>query len=97
MPQTNYNNWDFNTLGTIFEQQFHTTIGREFRDKIASLTQMQDFQLEDMFYERARADAPEYQKSLHPAYHFRLTARDLAGFGLLMLQHGSWNGTQLIP
>jgi CubicO group peptidase (beta-lactamase class C family) len=92
-----YNNWDFNTLGTIFEQQFHTTIGREFRDKIASLTQMQDFQLEDMFYERARADAQEYQKSLHPAYHFRLTARDLARFGLLMLQHGSWNGTQLIP
>jgi CubicO group peptidase (beta-lactamase class C family) len=33
-----YNNWDFNALGTIFEQQFHRTIGTEFRDKIARPT-----------------------------------------------------------
>lgn len=47
-----YNNWDFNALGTIFEQQFHTAIGREFRDKIAVPTQMEDFRLEDMYYQR---------------------------------------------
>lgn len=92
-----YNNWDFNTLGTIFEQQFHTTIGVEFRERIALPTQMQDFRLEDMYYQRARPDSPEYQKSRHPAYHFRLSARDLARFGLLMLQDGNWNGSQLIP
>jgi len=92
-----YNNWDFNALGTIFERQFRTTIGAEFREKIASLTQMQDFRLEDMYYERAGADSPEYEKSRFPAYHFRLTARDLARFGLLMLQGGSWNGNQIIP
>lgn len=92
-----YNNWDFNALGTIFEQQFHTTIGAEFRDRIALPTQMQDFRLEDVYYQRAEPDSPEYQKSRHPAYHFRLTARDLARFGLLMMQNGNWNGSQVIP
>lgn len=92
-----YNNWDFNALGTIFEQQFHTTIGAEFRDRIALPTQMQDFRLEDVYYQRAEPGSPEYQKSRHPAYHFRLTARDLARFGLLMMQNGNWNGSQVIP
>lgn len=76
-----YNNWDFNALGTIFEQQFHTTIGREFLDKIAVPLQMEDFRLEDMHYMRAKPDDPDYVRSLHPAYLFRLSARDLARFG----------------
>jgi CubicO group peptidase (beta-lactamase class C family) len=92
-----YNNWDFNALGTIFEQQFHTAIGREFRDKIALPTQMEDFRLEDMYYKRAAPDDPAYVKSLHPAYPFRLSARDLARFGYLVLREGNWNGTRIVP
>ncbi len=92
-----YNNWDFNALGTIFEQQFHQKIGEAFRVKIAGPTQMQDFQVQDMYYLRSRPDSPEYEKSRHPAYHFRMTAQDLARLGYLMLQGGSWNGTQIIP
>lgn len=92
-----YNNWDFNVLGTIFEQQFHTKIGADFRDRIAVPTQMQDFRLEDMYYERNKPDSPAYEKSLHLAYNFRLTARDLARFGYLFLRHGNWNGTQVVP
>jgi CubicO group peptidase (beta-lactamase class C family) len=92
-----YNNWDFNALGTIFEQQFHTAIGREFRDKIALPTQMEDFRLEDMYYKRAEPDDPAYVKSLHPAYPFRLSARDLARFGYLLLRDGNWNGTRIVP
>ena len=91
-----YNNWDFNALGTIFEQQFHTTIGREFLDKIAVPTQMEDFRLEDMYYKRANPDDPAYAKSLHPAYLFRLSARDLARFGYLVLRDGNWNGTRIV-
>src|ERR1039457_505937 len=45
---------------------------------------MQDFRREDMYYLRAASDAPAAAKSLHPAYHFRLTARDLARFGYLL-------------
>jgi CubicO group peptidase (beta-lactamase class C family) len=92
-----YNNWDFNALGTIFEQQFHTAIGREFRDKIALPTQMEDFRLEDMYYKGATPDDPAYAKSLHPAYLFRLSARDLARFGYLVLRDGNWNGTRIVP
>jgi CubicO group peptidase (beta-lactamase class C family) len=92
-----YNNWDFNALGTIFEQQFHTAIGREFIDKIAVPTQMEDFRLEDMYYKRANPDDPAFAKSLHPAYMFRLSARDLARFGYLVLRDGNWNGTHIVP
>ena len=92
-----YNNWDFNALGAIFEQEFHVKIGDAFRDSIAGPTQMQDFQLQDMYYERNRPDSPEYERSRHPAYHFRMSARDLARFGYLMLRGGNWNGTQIIP
>jgi CubicO group peptidase (beta-lactamase class C family) len=92
-----YNNWDFNALGTIFEKQFHTAIGREFLDKIALPTQMEDFRLEDMYYKGAKPDDPDYVKSLHAAYLFRLSARDLARFGYLVLRDGNWNGTRIVP
>jgi CubicO group peptidase (beta-lactamase class C family) len=92
-----YNNWDFNALGTIFEQELHLQIGDTFRDGIAGPIQMQDFRLQDMYYLRSRPDSPDYERSRHPAYHFRMTARDLARFGYLMLRGGNWNGTQIIP
>jgi CubicO group peptidase (beta-lactamase class C family) len=92
-----YNNWDFNALGTIFERQLHTTIGSEFLNRIALPIQMQDFRLEDMYYLRAKDDAQPFERSVYPAYHFRLSARDLARLGYLYLQRGAWNGTQLIP
>ena len=92
-----YNNWDFNALGGIFEQQVHTKIGVEFRDKIAAPVHMQDFQLEDMYYLRADPKAGPDGQSIYPAYHFRLTAQDMARFGYLFLRKGNWNGTQIIP
>jgi CubicO group peptidase (beta-lactamase class C family) len=92
-----YNNWDFNVLGTIFEQQFHTNIGNEFHDKIAVPLQMEDFRSEDMYYMHAAPDDPPSGKSSHPAYIFRLSARDLARLGYLMLRQGNWNGTRIVP
>ena len=35
--------------------------------------------------------------SKYPAYHFRLSTRDLALYGQLYLNKGNWNGKQLIP
>src|SRR5262249_40593650 len=45
-----YNNWDFNALGTIFEQQAHTRIGDDFLHQIAEPLQMQDFEPSNVEY-----------------------------------------------
>lgn len=86
-----YNNWDFNTLLTIFEQTSETRVFEEFQRRLARPLGMQDFRLRDGYYQL------EPSKSQHAAYAFRLSARDLARFGQLFLQHGEWNGEQLVP
>jgi len=85
-----YNNWDFNVLGTIFEKRTGLKIGQAFYERIAKPIGMQDFQPNDVFYFGGPA-------SIHPTYHFEITARDLARFGLLYLHHGRWNGKQVVP
>jgi len=85
-----YNNWDFNVLGTIFEKAMKSTIAEEFNKRIAEPLQMEDFKVEDVQYVRG----PD---SIHPAYPFRMTARDMARFGLLFLRAGVWRGRQVIP
>jgi CubicO group peptidase (beta-lactamase class C family) len=86
-----YNNWDFNTLGTIFEQMTGAKIFEAFKKEIADPIGMEDFSLDDCRY------SYEKDKSKHPAYNFRMTARDMARFGLLYLRKGNWNGRQIIP
>jgi CubicO group peptidase (beta-lactamase class C family) len=89
-----YNNWDFNALGTIFEQLTGRGIFDEFRDRIAGPLGMEDFR-----YDETRRDG-EYirsEVSNHAAYPFRMSARDLARFGLLFLRGGRWQGKQVIP
>ncbi len=39
----------------------------------------------------------ETDKSRFGAYHFRLSAHDLALFGQLYLDHGAWQGRTLMP
>jgi len=85
-----YNNWDFNVLGTIFEKKTGLKIGEAFYQRIAKPIGMQDFQPSDVFYFGGPA-------SIHPTYHFEITARDMARFGLLYLRHGRWNKKQIVP
>ena len=35
--------------------------------------------------------------SVHPAYLFKMSARDMARFGLLYLRNGEWEDKQVIP
>ncbi len=86
-----YNNWDFNALGTIFEQEIGQGIFEAFYQEIAQPLGMKDFRVEDAKYHY------EKQKSLHPAYHFSMTAHDMALYGLLYMNNGAWNGRQIIP
>jgi CubicO group peptidase (beta-lactamase class C family) len=93
-----YNNWDFNALGSIFESVFKTPIANAFDARIAQRIGMQDFRAEDMYYLHSPADAsPDFNKSIHPAYHFRMTARDLARFGYLFLRNGDWQEESVVP
>lgn len=85
-----YNNWDFNTLGTILEQETGSDIFEDFSLRIADRLQMQDFRLIDGYHHY------EPEHSLHPAYPFKMSARDMARFGLLFLRGGRWNGEQVI-
>lgn len=86
-----YNNWDFNVLGTIFEQQTGTKIFEEFKRKIADVIGMEDFSVGNCFYQY------EDSLSMHPAYSFRMSARDMARFGVLYQKNGSWKGNQIVP
>jgi len=86
-----YNNWDFNALGTIFEKVTGAKIFEAFKKEIADPIGMEDFSLDDCEY------SYEEKKSRHPAYHFRMSARDMARFGLLYQRKGNWNGRQIIP
>ena len=86
-----YNNWDFNALSTIFQQQTQQDLFTAFHKRIAAPLQMEDFRLFDTYYRF------EKDKSIHPAYLFKMSARDMARFGLLFLRAGKWKSEQLIP
>ena len=85
-----YNNWDFNVLGTIFEQETGKKVFTEFQNQIAIPLMMEDFEVADGHY------LLEEEKSIHPAYLFRASARDMARFGLLYLNKGRWEKKQIV-
>ena len=101
-----YNNWDFNVLGAILEKQTGKSIYELFYDDVAKPLGMHDYEGK---YIRIDAEAEEvdipqtdgfyqYEKSqsVFPAYHFRMSARDLALYGQLYLNYGQWNGQQIL-
>jgi CubicO group peptidase (beta-lactamase class C family) len=85
-----YNNWDFNAAGSVYEKIVGSGIFTAFKQRIADRIGMQDFSLEACYY-------GETKVSIHRHYGFRLSARDLARFGLLYLRDGRWNGQQVVP
>jgi CubicO group peptidase (beta-lactamase class C family) len=86
-----YNNWDFNTLGTIYERAVGKSLFAAFAEEIAGPLQMQDYRVQDGVHLR------DDSVSLFPAYPFHMSARDLARFGLLYARGGVWQGRQVVP
>jgi CubicO group peptidase (beta-lactamase class C family) len=86
-----YNNWDFNALGTIFDQETgEKNIYQAFQARIADRIGMQDYRADRLRY--------DYEpSSKHPYYGFMMSARDLARFGLLFARGGRWENEQIIP
>jgi CubicO group peptidase (beta-lactamase class C family) len=85
-----YNNWDFNALGTIYESATHDSIYHSFDERIAKRIGMEDYVFKDQEY----VTGPD---SIHRAYPFRMSARDMARFGLLYLREGRWGDQQIVP
>jgi CubicO group peptidase (beta-lactamase class C family) len=75
-----YNNWDFNALGAIFENRTARSLFEEFEERLARPLGMQDFD------RRRHTRYVTGRDSVHRAYPFRLSARDLARFGQLFQQ-----------
>ncbi len=86
-----YNNWDFNALGTIYEKAAGRGIHEEFQQRIADPIGMQDYVAEE---DGQYITGPD---SIHRAYPFRMTARDMARFGVLFLNEGKWEDRQIVP
>lgn len=101
-----YNNWDFNALGFILEQltgakiydlfykHIAQPLGMNYENQYITVTNPEeDWEIPDVdgIYKY------ETEKSKFPAYHFRLSARDLALYGQLFLNQGNWKGEQIIP
>ncbi len=90
-----YNNRDFNALGTIFEQETGTKIFQEFDRRFAKPLQMEDFDVSNCRYLTAD-NYGEFLTSMHRYYLFRVSARDLARFGLLFMREGRWRDRHIV-
>lgn len=102
-----YNNWDFNALATIFERQTGRNVYHAFREDVARPLGMMHYEGSWTRIDGSDPDARipdtdgvfqyEIDKSRHPAYHFRLSAHDLALYGQLYLNQGRWHERQIVP
>ncbi len=86
-----YSNWDFNALGTIFEQETGRNIYDALESDLARPIGMQDF---DRALQKKEGDVT---KSIHQAYPMWFSTRDMARIGHLMLREGNWAGKQIVP
>ena len=85
-----YNNWDFNTLATIFDKETETDFFSAMYQDLFLKINMEDYIPGNSQY------SYQLDRSIHPAYGFVISARDSARFGLLYLQNGKWNNEQII-
>ena len=85
-----YNNWDFNTLGGIFEKRTGKTVFEALRDDLAGPLQFEDFRFPE------HTESVLERSSRYPAYVMKLSARDLARVGLLMAREGRWRDRQIV-
>jgi len=84
-----YNNWDFNTLETILQQETGRGFYQALKQEIADRIGMEDYQTTDGSYTYVPT-------SSHPCYPVQLTARDMARLGQLFLQRGVWAGRRIL-
>lgn len=85
-----YNNWDFNAAGYVFELLTKKNIYESFEQDLAIPLQLEDFN------RSIHRKSGNLSISRFPAYHFRLSVRDMARLAYLMLRHGKWADKQIL-
>lgn len=85
-----YNNWDFNTLAFILEQETGDRVFEAFDRYFGRPLNMEDWRVSDGYYHL------EADKSRYPAYPFRMSARDAARFGLVFARDGMWGDQRIL-
>ncbi|MEM1174002.1 MAG: serine hydrolase [Pseudomonadota bacterium] len=104
-----YNNWSFNSVGTLFEEKTGQGIYEAFNERLAEPLGMVDFKNRIGSISMADIDGDdlpikgldgfyyvEPEQSRHAAYHFRLSSHDLGLIGQMLANGGLWNGERLI-
>lgn len=86
-----YNNWDFNAASVIYEQATGEDVYESFDRRIARPLGMEDYD------PAAGMVVHEPTVSRMPAHTFRISTRDLARFGQLYLEGGTWRGREVLP
>ena len=86
-----YNNWDFNAAGAVFDKLTGKSVFEAMDEDLAKPLGFQDWDLSRHRY------TGNMSRSMHPAYHFHLSTRDMARIGYLMLRKGKWEDKQIIP
>jgi CubicO group peptidase (beta-lactamase class C family) len=77
-----YSNWDFNTLGTIFERCTKQSIYDALEHDIAQPIGLQDF------HRQLHSRGGDSTRSVHLDYQMYFSVRDMARLGYLMLRDG---------
>ena len=85
-----YNNWDFNTLGRIFEQETNLSIGEATKRWLAEPLGMQTFCSEHVQYETS--DATEMRM-----WRIHMSTEDLAQIAYLAVNSGASETRQVVP
>ncbi|MEM8932085.1 MAG: serine hydrolase [Acidobacteriota bacterium] len=99
-----YNNWDFNVAGALVEEALGKDLYTAFLDEVARPLGMLHYRgrfttrdgTDDAIPETDGFYQFEPEKSRFPAYHFRMSAHDLALYGMLYLRRGVWNGRRIL-
>lgn len=86
-----YNDWDFNAAASILELKTGKNFIEVMSDDIANSLGFQDW---SSGLQRTEGDLSASQ---HLSYDIRLSTRDMARIGELMLRKGEWKGLQVVP
>lgn len=85
-----YNNWDMNVATAVLEQETKTSSESMFEARVANPLMMEHFRVMDI------DEVYEENRSRFPSHPMKMSALDLARFGLLYLNNGKWKDQQII-